>query len=219
MLVLCLNLGRTYTFHCQRKSKRPSKWLGFLVNVWFWSALTLTLNQRVRSSSLRRLSTRCADMRRQEKLTYPYIVRIVVPPPKLRRTDEPGLLGPLPVLQTLRDKEPFYRHGGIQKERVIVPWAGRRRWVMGVSGSDAPVLDGLPLLSLFQEPINRRAQSGLHLGLVHRFWTILGGILAGFIVLEQVFQGFHLWDSVQAELLKVAGQGVHQPALVAIELA
>ena len=54
MLVLCLNLGRTYTFHCRRKSKRASKWLGFLVNVPFWSALDLTLNQRVRSSSLRR---------------------------------------------------------------------------------------------------------------------------------------------------------------------
>jgi hypothetical protein len=33
-------------------------------------------------------------------------------------------LGPLPVLQTLRDKEPFYRRGGIQKERVIVPEPG-----------------------------------------------------------------------------------------------
>ena len=32
-------------------------------------------------------------------------------------------MGPLPVLKTLRDKEPFSRHGGIQKERVIVPWA------------------------------------------------------------------------------------------------
>src|SRR5262249_29889600 len=39
VLVLCLNLGRTYTFHCRRKSKRASKWLGFLVNVRFWSAL------------------------------------------------------------------------------------------------------------------------------------------------------------------------------------
>src|SRR5262245_45047854 len=51
VLVLCLNLGRTYTFHCRRKSKRASKWLDFLVNVPFWSALELTLNQRVRSSS------------------------------------------------------------------------------------------------------------------------------------------------------------------------
>jgi hypothetical protein len=33
-------------------------------------------------------------------------------------------LGPLPVLQTLRDKEPFYRRGGIQKERMIVPEPG-----------------------------------------------------------------------------------------------
>src|ERR671923_641680 len=30
VLVLCLNLGRTYTFHCRRKGKRVSKWLGFL---------------------------------------------------------------------------------------------------------------------------------------------------------------------------------------------
>src|SRR5262245_17793430 len=43
---LCRNLGGTYTFHCRRKSKWASKWLGFLVNVWFWPALTLTLNQR-----------------------------------------------------------------------------------------------------------------------------------------------------------------------------
>ena len=110
------------------------------------------------------------------------------------------------MLKTLRDKEPFSRHGGIQKERVIVPWAGRRHWVMGVSGSDAPVLDGLTSFIFFPKPINRRAQSGLLLGLVHRFWTILGGILAGFIVLEQVVQGFHLWDSIQPELLKVAGK-------------
>src|SRR5262245_52188106 len=48
VLVLCLNLGRTYTFHCRRKSKRAAKGLGFLVNVWFWSAVTLTLNQRGR---------------------------------------------------------------------------------------------------------------------------------------------------------------------------
>ena len=59
-------------------------------------------------------------------------------------------LGPLPVLQTLRDKEPFSWHGGIQKERVIVPWAGRRHWVIEVSSSDAPVLDGLASLIFFQ---------------------------------------------------------------------
>src|SRR5262249_44690650 len=28
VLVLCLNLGRTYTFHCRRKSKRTSKMVG-----------------------------------------------------------------------------------------------------------------------------------------------------------------------------------------------
>ena len=54
MLVLCLNLGRTYTFDCRRKSKRASKWLGFFVDVLLWSAPALTLNQRVRISSLRR---------------------------------------------------------------------------------------------------------------------------------------------------------------------
>ena len=38
---------------------------------------------------------------------------------------------PLPVLKTLRDKEPFSSHGGIQKERVIVPWLRRWSWVNG----------------------------------------------------------------------------------------
>jgi hypothetical protein len=33
----------------------------------------------------------------------------------------------------LRDKEPFYRRGGIKKERVIVPVAGRRDWMVGVA--------------------------------------------------------------------------------------
>jgi hypothetical protein len=37
--------------------------------------------------------------------------------------------GPLPVLQTFRGKEPFSRHSGFQKERVIVPrW---QRWSQG----------------------------------------------------------------------------------------
>src|SRR5262249_38602798 len=39
-----MNLGRTYTFHFRRKSNGCLKWMGFLVNVWFCSALTLTLN-------------------------------------------------------------------------------------------------------------------------------------------------------------------------------
>jgi hypothetical protein len=54
-------------------------------------------------------------------------------------------LGPLPVLKTLRDKEPFSRHGGIQKERVIVPWAGRRHWVMGFPVPTLRYLLALPL--------------------------------------------------------------------------
>src|SRR5215470_356275 len=56
------------------------------------------------------------------------------------------------------DKEPFSRRGGIQKERVIVPWAGRRRLGDKVSGFDAPALDGLASL-IFFPPIHRRAQS------------------------------------------------------------
>jgi hypothetical protein len=52
VLVLCMNLGRIYTFHCRRKRNLASKWLGFLVNVWFWSALTLTLNQRVQGTRI-----------------------------------------------------------------------------------------------------------------------------------------------------------------------
>jgi hypothetical protein len=142
--------------------------------------------------------------------------RIVVPPPNLSRIMELRL-GRCRWLKTLRDKEPFSRHGGIQKERVIVPWAGRRHWVIGFSGSDAPV-DGLPRFIFFPKPISRRAQSGLLLGVVHRFWTILGGILAGFIVLKQVLEGFHLWHSIQPELLKVPSKRIHQTTLVTIEL-
>jgi hypothetical protein len=49
--------------------------------------------------------------------------------------------------------------------------------------------------------------------LVYRPKIILGGILAGFIVLEQLIQGFDLWHSVQAELLEVAGKAIHQSRL------
>ena len=50
-------------------------------------------------------------------------------------------LGPLPVLKTLRDKEPFYRRRGIQKERVIVPLGGRWHRAIRVSGADAPAFN------------------------------------------------------------------------------
>ena len=43
-------------------------------------------------------------------------------------------LGPLPVLQTFRGKEPFSRRGGLPKERVIVPDIG------------------IPLSAIFNEP-------------------------------------------------------------------
>jgi hypothetical protein len=48
VLVLCLNLGKTYTCHCRIKSKRTLKWLDFLVDVLSWFTMGLTLNQRVR---------------------------------------------------------------------------------------------------------------------------------------------------------------------------
>src|SRR5215471_20713897 len=58
----------------KKKQKRASKWLDFFVNVWFWSTLDLTLNQRVRSWSLRRLTktylmTRLRTLGRTDSLT------------------------------------------------------------------------------------------------------------------------------------------------------
>jgi hypothetical protein len=102
--------------------------------------------------------------------------------------------------------------GGIRNERVIVPEPG------GGCRFRRSGTAGLTSLIFFPKPINRRAQSGLHLGLVDRFWTILGGILACFIVLKQLVQGFDSWHSVQAELLEVPSQRIHEPALVTIEL-
>jgi hypothetical protein len=68
------------------------------------------------------------------------------------------------------------------------------------------------------EAYNRRAQSRLQLGLIHRFWTILGGIFAGFIILEQLVQGLHLGHAIQAKFLEIPSQRVHQAPLVSIEL-
>ena len=64
-----------------------------------------------------------------------------------------------------------------------------------------------------------RAQSGLLLGLVHRFWTILGGIFAGFIVLEQLIQGFHPWAPGPGRTSGDSQSASSPAALVAIELA
>src|SRR4029453_10683762 len=69
------------------------------------------------------------------------------------------------------------------------------------------------LFSMSPEHISR-----LFLGLVYCFWTILGGILAGFIALEQVLQAFHSWNSVQAKFLEVAGKRVHEASLVTVQL-
>src|SRR5262245_54541315 len=52
VLVLCLNLGRTYTFHCRRKSQAALEVVGFSCQCLV--LVDLTLNQRVQSSSLRR---------------------------------------------------------------------------------------------------------------------------------------------------------------------
>ena len=94
---------------------------------------------------------------------------------------------------------------------MIVLWAGRRYW--GDRG--LRFRSGFLIMGVH----HRRAQSGLLLGLVHRFWTIVSGILAGFIVLEQLFQSFDLGYSVQTGLLEIPSQRVHQAALVAVELA
>jgi hypothetical protein len=137
--------------------------------------------------------------------------RIVVPPPKLGRTDEPGIgaaagakdiAGQRAVLTAQRDLEGT---GDCLLDRASA-------LAIKVSVVDAPAFRSWGC-------IIQRAQSGLQVGLVHRFWTILGGILGGFIVLEHLFQGFDLGHPVQAELLEIPSQGVHQAALVAIELA
>ena len=47
VLVLCLNVGEHTPSIAEEKAKGASKWLGFVFKVWFWSALALTLNQRV----------------------------------------------------------------------------------------------------------------------------------------------------------------------------
>ena len=57
--------------------------------------------------------------------------------------------------------------GGIQKERVIVPWAGGRHLVIGVFRFRR---SGFPIMRVYIG----RAHSGLLFGLVHRFWAILG---------------------------------------------
>src|SRR4030095_203473 len=52
VLVLCLNLGRTYTFHCRRKSERAFKIVGLCRQCPVLVRSGLTLNQRVRCLSL-----------------------------------------------------------------------------------------------------------------------------------------------------------------------
>jgi hypothetical protein len=49
-------------------------------------------------------------------------------------------------LKTFRDKEPFSRHGGIQKERVIAPGPGVGTFRFRRSGTCL----ALPVLSSFQ---------------------------------------------------------------------
>ena len=47
----------------------------------------------------------------------------------------------------------------------------------------------------------------------------LAPILAGFIVLEQVFEGLHLRHPIQHKFLEVARKRVHKAALVTVKLA
>jgi hypothetical protein len=44
--VLCLTWAEQAPLIVEQELKRASKWLGFFVNVPFWSARDLTLNQR-----------------------------------------------------------------------------------------------------------------------------------------------------------------------------
>jgi hypothetical protein len=51
VLVLCLTWAEHTPSIDEEKASERRKWFGFLVDVCFWSALTLTLNQRVRGCS------------------------------------------------------------------------------------------------------------------------------------------------------------------------
>ena len=135
----------------------------------------------------------------------------MVPPTKTQEDGRPWVVGPPPVLKTFGQRAvlPGTADSGTG-DCPLGPGVGTG--VMGVSGSDAPAFRSVRVH-------NRRAHSELLLRLVHRFCRILGGILAGFIVLEQLFQSLHLGHPLQAELLEIPSQGVHQAALVAIELA
>jgi hypothetical protein len=104
---------------------------------------------------------------------------------------------------------------GIKRNRVIVP-GPRQDWLMGIFGSDAPALDS-PTHSSFSTSYNRRAQSGLFVGSVHCFWTILGNS-RWFHRPGAGLREFSRAHSIQPKLLKVAGKRVHKTALVAIQL-
>ena len=73
--------------------------------------------------------------------------RIVVPPTK---TQEEAEVGTAAGAKDIADKEPFYRRGGIQKERVIVLCAGRRYCVIKFPVPTLRYLMACPGLSSFQ---------------------------------------------------------------------
>ena len=60
---------------------------------------------------------------------------------------EPGI-GTAAGATDIAGQRAVLRRGGIQKERVIVPWAGRRHWVMGFPVPTLRYLMALPVYLL-----------------------------------------------------------------------
>ena len=75
-------------------------------------------------------------MRRQKKLTNSYGTDSG-PTAKTQEVVWTGI-GTAAGATNIAGQRAVLPDGGIQKERVIVPWTGRRDWAMEVSGSDAP---------------------------------------------------------------------------------
>jgi hypothetical protein len=128
-------------------------------------------------------------------------------------------LGPLPVLKTLRDKEPFSPAWRDSERTGDCPLAGRRHWVIRFrfrrSGSWWPYQFYLlskadKSKSTFRTSARLGSSFLDNPGLNSRWFHHPG---------EHLFQGFDLGHPVQPKLLEIPSQRVHQPALVAIELA
>jgi hypothetical protein len=115
-------------------------------------------------------------------------------------------VGPLPALQTLRDKEPFYRSGGNSERTGDCPWA----WALELgNGFLVPTPRCLMAYQFYNfskaDKPKRTVKTSPRLG--SSSWTISDEILARFIVLEQLVQGLHLGHPIQTELLEIPSQG------------